>query len=92
MRNLIALALAGAAVTIAPETSAGRRSSAAAASTAPPDPGRDRRVYDALSADPAPLDELVRLTGLDLAELCGGLERLARAGLARDAGGWWERA
>jgi len=31
------------------------------------------------------------LTGLDLAELCGGLERLAQAGLARDAGGWWER-
>ena len=57
-----------------------------------PDTGLDRRVYEALSADPAPLDELVQLTGLDLAELCGGLERLAQAGLARDAGGWWERA
>ncbi len=56
-----------------------------------PVPGRDRPVYDALSPDPAPLDELVRVTGLDLAELCGGLERLAQAGLARDAGGWWER-
>ena len=56
-----------------------------------PDPGRDRPVYEALSVDPAPLDELVRLTGLDLAELCGSLERLARAGLAHDAGGWWER-
>jgi DNA processing protein len=90
---LIALALAGAAVTIAPETAAGRRSSAARSTTdALPDSGLDRRVYEALSADPAPLDELVRLTGLDLAELCGGLERLARAGLARDAGGWWERA
>ena len=75
---------------IAPDTAAGRRSSAAASSAvAFPDPGLDRRVYEALCADPAPLDELVRLTGLDLAELCGGLERLARAGLARDAGGWW---
>ena len=54
-------------------------------------PGLDREVYDALSSDPAPLDELVRMTGLDLAELCGGLERLAQAGLARDAGGWWVR-
>jgi DNA processing protein len=89
---LIALALGGAAVTIAPDA-AGRRSSVAVSTAdTPPDPGRDRRVYDALSADPAPLDELVRLTGLDLAELCGGLERLARAGLAHDAGGWWERA
>jgi hypothetical protein len=32
-----------------------------------------------------------RITGLDFAELCGGLERLAQAGLARDVGGWWER-
>jgi DNA processing protein len=61
-------------------------------SPAVPDPGRDRQVYDALTGDPAPLDELVRVTGLDLAELCGGLERLAQAGLARDAGGWWEKA
>jgi DNA processing protein len=92
---LIALALGGAAVSIAPGTAAGRRSSGAAAAAtadAPRDPGADRLVYDALSPDPAPLDELVRLTGLDLAELCGGLERLAQAGLARDAGGWWERA
>ena len=62
------------------------------AASASPDPESDRLVYDALSADPAPLDELVRVTGLDLAELCGGLERLAQAGLARDVGGWWERA
>jgi DNA processing protein len=90
---LIALALGGAAVSMAPGTAGGGRSSGAAATAdAPRDPGADRLVYDALSPDPAPLDELVRLTGLDLAELCGGLERLARAGLARDAGGWWERA
>ncbi len=82
---LIALSLIGASVA-APLEVAGRPSSRAAS-----DPGRDRQVYDALTADPSPLDELVRATGLDLAELCGGLERLAQAGLARDAGGWWER-
>jgi hypothetical protein len=31
------------------------------------------------------------VTGIDLAELCGSLERLAQAGLVRDAGGWWGR-
>ena len=82
---LVALSLAGAAV-VAPPPSPTRRSGPPRA-----DPGRDRRVYDALSDDPAPLDELTRVTGLPLAELCGGLERLAQAGLARDAGGWWER-
>ena len=90
---LIALALSGAAVTVPPEAAAGRRLAAPASAAVPaPGSGQDRRVYDALSADPASLDELVRLTGLELAELCGGLERLAQAGLARDAGGWWERA
>ena len=90
---LVALALAGAVSDRSAGEPAGGRS-AAAVPTADrrPEPGRDRRVYEALSADPAPLDELVRVTGLDLAELCGGLERLAQAGLARDAGGWWERA
>jgi DNA processing protein len=90
---LIALALGGASVSLAPERAPDRRSSAATSATdAFPDPALDGRVYEALSADPAPLDQLVRLTGLQLAELCGCLERLARAGLARDAGGWWERA
>jgi DNA processing protein len=89
---LLALALGGAAVTVPPPTPASRPWPASVATGDPaPDPGRDRPVYDALSSDPAPLDELVRLTGLDLAELCGGLERLAQAGLAHDAGGWWER-
>ena len=82
---LVALSLAGAAVA-APPASPTRRSGPPAA-----DLGLDRRVYDALSGDPASLDELTRVTGLPLAELCGGLERLAQAGLARDAGGWWER-
>lgn len=85
---LVALALLGASVTVPPEA-AGRRAGPPA--PAAPSPGRDRLVYDALSADPAPLDELARLTGLHLSELCGGLERLAQAGLARQAGGWWER-
>jgi len=82
---LVALGLAGASVAI-PHKTAGRPSP-------PPEPpqGLDRLVYDALSADPAPLDALVRVTGIDLAELCGSLERLAQADLVRDAGGWWER-
>ena len=49
-------------------------------------------MYDALTADPTALDELARISGLPLAELCGGLERLALAGLAHDAGGWWARS
>jgi DNA processing protein len=82
---LVALALAGASVAVPPPVANGR----------PPAPepaqGVDRVVYDTLTADPSPLDDLVRVTGIDLAELCGCLERLAQAGLARDAGGWWER-
>ena len=53
--------------------------------------GPDRALFDALSPDPSSLDQLARLTGLDLPALCGGLERLAQAGVARDVGGWWER-
>jgi DNA processing protein len=59
--------------------------------TAGPVPDGEEQVYAALSPDPVSLDELVRITGLDFAELCGGLERLAQAGLARDVGGWWQR-
>jgi DNA processing protein len=53
--------------------------------------GPDRILFDALSSDPVSLDHLVRVTGLALPALCGGLERLARQGVARDIGGWWER-
>jgi len=53
--------------------------------------GPDRALLDELSSDPVSLDHLLRMTGLDLAALCGGLERLARLGVARDIGGWWER-
>jgi DNA processing protein len=83
---LVALALNGASVVVPPE---GARQGSL---PPPPSAGPDRRVYDTLTADPSPLDELVRLTGIELAELCGSLERLAQAGLARDVGGWWERA
>jgi DNA processing protein len=53
--------------------------------------GADRALLDELSSDPVSLDHLVRVTGLELTALCGGLERLARLGVARDIGGWWER-
>jgi DNA processing protein len=53
--------------------------------------GPDQDLLDVLTADPTSLDQLVRLTGLELSVLCGALERLARAGAARDVGGWWER-
>lgn len=52
---------------------------------------RDEKLYGSLSQDPVSLDELARATGRSLAELCGGLERLAQAGLARGVGGWWQR-
>lgn len=51
----------------------------------------ERLVFEALTSDPAPLDDLLRATGLSLPALCGALERLAQAGQASDAGGWWER-
>jgi len=56
-----------------------------------PCPQADRALFDALSPDPVSLDQLARTTGLDLPALCGGLERLAQAGVARDVGVWWER-
>jgi DNA processing protein len=52
----------------------------------------DRALFGVLSHDPTSLDQLVRLTGLELPALCGGLERLSQAGMAHDVGGWWERA
>ncbi len=51
----------------------------------------DRALLAALSSDPSSLDQLARRTGLAIPALCGGLERLARAGVARDIGGWGER-
>ena len=52
---------------------------------------QDKELYGVLVSDPTSLEDLSRATGLTLPELCGGLERLAQAGLARDVGGWWER-
>lgn len=82
---LVALSLMGAPVEV-PRSVVGARAEPRALS------GPDRLVYDALTADPTPLDELARVSGLHLSEVCGGLERLAQAGLASDAGGWWARA
>jgi DNA processing protein len=80
---LVALSLRGADVTI-PADSAKRTAREQV-------PTAEKEIYDALSPDPTSLDELARVTGLDFAALCGGLERLAQAGFARDLGGWWER-
>jgi DNA processing protein len=89
---LVSLSLAGAAV---PSTvPASRKETEGEAVSAPTGLASDeeRFVYATLTADPAPLDDLLRSTRLSLPALCGALERLAQAGLARDAGGWWERA
>ena len=87
---LVALSLTGAPVpALAPTPTEPARSGRPAAAALG---GDDRLVYEALSPDPAPLDDLARASRLDLAALCGALERLARARLARDVGGWWERA
>ena len=51
----------------------------------------DRHLLEQLSPDPTSLDQLIRLSGLSFSTLCGGLERLAQAGLAEDLGGWWVR-
>jgi DNA processing protein len=85
---LVALSLAG--VRVSPP--AGIETFRAGSNRRSPDPGEDRVLYEALSSDPASLDDLVRVTGLGLPTLCGGLERLAQAGLAHDIGGWWQRA
>lgn len=56
-----------------------------------PELGEGVALYKELSQEPASLEDLLERTGLEFAELCAGLQRLARAGLARDLGGWWER-
>jgi DNA processing protein len=80
---LMALSLAGAPVSITP--------TARAQHASPPGLGKDQALYDALSQDPTSLDDLLALTGLGFTNLCAGLQRLARAGVARDLGGWWVR-
>jgi DNA processing protein len=79
---LMALSLAGAPVSVRP---------AARGPQAPPELGEDQALYDALSQDPTALDDLLALTGMGLTNLCAGLQRLDRAGVARDLGGWWVR-
>lgn len=83
---LLALALDGSG---SPPVAAGRP---ATPERRPPEVGPDRVIYEALCPDPTSLEELARVTGMEFGALCGGLERLAGAGLARVAGGWWERA
>ena len=79
---LMALSLAGAPVSV---------TRAARGPQASPELGEDQALYDALSHDPTALDDLLALSGLGLTNLCAGLQRLARAGVARDLGGWWVR-
>ncbi len=92
---LVALSLAGAVVP-SPEalrTASSSTGAAAGVGVGVGDPtGEHRIVYEALTQDPTSLEELSRVTGLPFPALCGALEWLAQAGLAHDAGGWWERA
>ncbi len=86
---LVALSLAGAVV---PSPEALRTTSSSAGAVAAPPTGEQLVVYEALTQDPTSLEDLARVTGLAFPALCGALECLAQAGLAHDAGGWWERA
>ena len=87
---LVALSLVG--VQPSPPSTSTSQASGTTSHPDRPGPGEDRAIYEVLSGDPASLDDLARASGLDLPALCGGLERLAQAGLAYDHGGWWERA
>jgi DNA processing protein len=85
---LVALSLTGAVV---PGPKAPRSASSAGSDVTRPT-GEQLTVYEVLTHDPTSLEDLARLTGLAFPALCGALEWLAQAGLAHDAGGWWERA
>jgi len=84
LRGVVLGAVAGAVGEVAGEAAARTRSAGLSRS--------DRALCEKLSPDPTSLDQLVRLTGLELPELCGGLERLSQAGLAHDVGGWWVKS
>jgi DNA processing protein len=84
---LVALSLAGIRFTTTPQTSPPSDSWV----SPEPAPGEETVAFEALTTDPASLDDLLRVTQLNLPTLCGALERLARAGLAHDVGGWWLR-
>ncbi len=86
---LVALSLAGAVV---PSPAALRTASSSTGDAVAHVTGEQRTAYEALTQDPTSLEELSRVTGLAFPVLCGALEWLAQAGLAHDAGGWWERA
>jgi DNA processing protein len=50
------------------------------------------QVHQALDQDPATLEVVVRRSGLGIGEVSLALERLAEAGLAVGAQGWWSRS
>jgi DNA processing protein len=89
---LVALSLAGATLTTPLTIDKRGEDGSEAPARSKPASGEERLVFDVLTSDPSPLDDLLRATGLSLPALCGALERLGQAGLARDAGGWWERS
>ena len=87
---LVALSLAGASVPAGVPTPG----PAARTGHAPRSPPRARIAGSTRRSPrtPRPSTSWPGRSGLDLGALCGALERLAQAGLARDVGGWWERA
>jgi DNA processing protein len=87
---LVALSLTGVTLEGVPRPAGAGTGTGSGSTRAAPYQGPDQALFNVLSPDPTSLEQLARLTGLDLAALCGGLERLARAGVARDVGGWWE--
>ncbi len=67
-------------------------SALAAAPAAAIDANGDAKLLGLLTSDPtSPRATAGPGAQWSLPALCGGLERLARAGVARDIGGWWER-
>jgi DNA processing protein len=50
---------------------------------------REHEVRAALCHDPATLDDIVRRSGHNVADVATALERLFDAGLAVESGGWW---
>ena len=77
---LVALDLAG----------AGPSSSLATAAVPPLEPV-EAQVLDAVGWEPTPTEAIVVRTGLTIGQATVALNRLERAGIVLDAGGWWER-
>jgi DNA processing protein len=88
---MIALSLCGAAP---PLTGQGERSPhhPPQRQALPPKGTAERSVHDVLSDEPALVDRVAELSGLELTQVCAALERLSLEGLAGNDGGWWVRA